>query len=130
MTDLPADMVEAAARALYVHQDLLRQADWFYLDESQRAVWVNRAKVALAAALATGEVREAWRVVGEYWAATFGDWGPIALDVVERRKLAEIQLHDRRDDQRRYRNLRIQHRIVHSLPSGHVLTSPWEEVSD
>lgn len=97
--DLPADMVEAAARAL---AQIMGSEGYLFAGrhphrEQDREDYRFNAREILAAALATGEVRE------------------------ERGQLAPPGTRD---------VVRLVRRTVHSLPSGHVLTSPWEEVSD
>lgn len=118
MADLPADMVEAAARAL--HEDVTAFADWTSFadwdteDEQVRAQCRDMARAFLAAALATGVITDEWRVVGI--SGTF--------DTLESARANATYYETGRILPR------IDHRTVHSLPSGHVLTSPWVEVSD
>jgi len=85
MPELPAAMVEAAARALHEHDRIEIAGDplWEALNEDDQDSYRAAVRAGLAAALSTCTIRKEWRYVLEDGETTLWGWGNALLPVDE-----------------------------------------------
>lgn len=140
MVDFSAGMLEAGMRAGIDHSDFIKvgaiacSCGWEIAGHpigahaAALAFLKHQTSAILAAALTVGNAREEWQVAGEFMEDSFSGWVPETSDPYDSREDAERDAAKYRTHRDLWRNVRAQHRTIHTFPSGHVLTSPWVDV--